>query len=271
MPSPQQANPGKTAASFTDDEVLGEKLYIRQPARGYRFGADALLLAAWASRNTPIHLQGLKVVDLCAGTGVVGLAFSVMRSDVAALHAVEASPDLAAHLNHNLSQGGGRFDVRADIRDVRELSGVLADVILMNPPYFEPGSGRLSPDPYRAMARHQVLGDIDELLAAAVRCMHDNTLFFMEYPVETIARVEHALARLGVRVHHQMDVSSHADRPPWIRLLAIGRAATPCRLHSPLVIHGHGASVSSLNVDAVVHGDPRVWAPQPLPHVPPEA
>jgi tRNA1Val (adenine37-N6)-methyltransferase len=271
MPSPSEASPALTASACTDDVLLGERLKIRQPARGYRLGLDALLLAAWASRNTPVHPQRLHVLDLCAGTGVVGLAFSVMREDVGALNAVEASPELSLILQHNLSQGHGRFRVRAELQDVRELSGLHADVILMNPPYFEPGSGRLSPNPYRAMARHQVLGNIDELLAAAVRCMHDNTLFFMAYPVDRMARVESALERLKVYAHHRLDIASHPERPPWIRLLAIGRRPTTCSVHSPLVIHGHGASVAALHVDGVVHGDPRVWAPQSALSVPLEA
>ncbi len=271
MRTSPDANTAASSSSFTDDVLLGQKLHIRQPARGYRLGIDALLLAAWASRHTPERAQGLHVLDLCAGTGVVGLAFAVMRNDVDALHAVEANPDMTTHLQHNLLQGGGRFSARAEARDVRALRGARADVILMNPPYFEPGSGRLSPDPYRAMARHQVLGDIDELLAAAVRCMDDNTLFFMAYPPDGMARVEQTLATLHVHLHHRVDVASRADRPPWIRLLAIGRCFSPCTAHSPLVIHGHGASVSTLDVDAVLRGDARLWAPQTVSSPPSEA
>ena len=270
QPSPD-VNAAASSSSYTDDVLLGEKLRIRQPARGYRLGLDALLLAAWASRNTPVRAHGLHVLDLCAGTGVVGLAFAVMRNDVAALHAVEANPDMATHLQHNLLQGGGRFSARAEARDLRELRGLQADVILMNPPYFAPGSGRLSPDPYRAMARHQVLGDIDELLAAAVRCMGDNTLFFLAYPPDGMARVEQTLATLDVHLHHRVDVASRADRPPWIRLLAIGRCFSPCTEHSPLVIHGHGASLSSLDLAAILRGDARLWAPQAISSTPSEA
>lgn len=261
-PSPE-VNAAARTSSWTDDLFLGDKLCIRQPVRGYRFGLDAFLLAAWTSRSTPALAQGLRVLDLCAGTGVVGLAFALMRHDVDSLHAVEANPDMATILQHNLLQGGGRFRVRADVRDARELTGVQADVIIMNPPYFEPGSGRLSPDPYRAMARHQVLGNIDELLSAAVRCMHDTTVFYMAYPVDGIARVERALAELQVHIHQHMDVASRPDRAPWMRLLAIGRCFKTCTVHSPLVIHGHGASVMLADVDAIVRGEPGMWAPQP--------
>lgn len=269
-PSPE-VNAAARDSSWTDDLLLGDKLHIRQPARGYRFGLDALLLAVWASRNTPALAQGLRVLDLCAGTGVVGLAFALMRDDVDFLHAVEANPDMAPYLQYNLLQGGGRFRARADVQDARALAGAEADVIVMNPPYFESGSGRLSPDPYRAMARHQVLGNIDELLSAAARCMHDTTIFYMAYPVDGIARVERVLAKLQMHIHQYMDVASRPERVPWMRLLAIGRCVKTCTVHSPLVIHGHGASVSTLHVDAIVQGDPRMWAPQPACSDPSEA
>src|SRR3954451_24519895 len=75
---------------FTDDAILGGKLRLKQPARGHRFGHDAILLAAACPARA-----GEQVVDLGAGVGAAGLALAA-RVDGCAVTLVEIDPPLAA-------------------------------------------------------------------------------------------------------------------------------------------------------------------------------
>ena len=61
---------GKSKEPFTDDAALGGRLTLRQPARGHRFGHDAILLAA----ATPAA-AGEVAVDLGAGVGTKVIAY----------------------------------------------------------------------------------------------------------------------------------------------------------------------------------------------------
>src|SRR5690242_21787994 len=79
----------RRGADLTDDAALGGRLRLRQPARGHRFGHDAILLAAACPAQ-----HGEIAVDLGAGVGAAGLAL-VLRVAGLTMHLVELDPELA--------------------------------------------------------------------------------------------------------------------------------------------------------------------------------
>src|SRR5580692_6263722 len=98
--------------SFTDDLVLGGRLTLRQPARGHRFGHDAILLAA----ATPAS-AGDVAVDLGAGVGAAGLALARRVAGVA-VRLVEIEAALAALAAENATRNGLGDRVTAHALDV---------------------------------------------------------------------------------------------------------------------------------------------------------
>lgn len=125
------------AAETTTDGFLGGRLRLTQPKKGYRAGADAVLLAAAGG--------GGRVLDAGAGVGTVGLCLAWRRPD-ARVTLLERAPDLAALADANM-RGNGLADrveiVVGDIRD-RPVPMHHFDAVLCNPPFFEaaraPGS-----------------------------------------------------------------------------------------------------------------------------------
>src|SRR5437764_1285321 len=123
---------------FTDDAVLGGRLILRQPARGHRFGHDAILLAA----ATPAA-AGEVAVDLGAGVGAAGLALA-RRVAGLTVHLVEIDAELATLARHNAERNGFAGGAAAHALDVAGpfeafaaagLAAGCADRVLMNPPF----------------------------------------------------------------------------------------------------------------------------------------
>src|SRR5262249_51630009 len=98
--------------SVTDDAALGGRLRLRQPARGHRFGHDAILLAA----ATPAA-AGEVAVDLGAGVGAAGLALA-WRVAGLTVRLVEIEPSLAALAAENAARNGLADRVSAHALDV---------------------------------------------------------------------------------------------------------------------------------------------------------
>ena len=150
--SPALENP-PIADGLTEDRWLGGKLALVQPRRGHRIGTDAALLAAGA--GTP---EG-RIVDVGAGVGAVGLAL-IRQSARAFADLIEVDPELARLAGINAARNGleGRARVlRLDVLKHRErreagLPDEAADCVVTNPPFFEDGTVRASPDPRRARA-----------------------------------------------------------------------------------------------------------------------
>src|SRR5215510_7487271 len=86
--------------TLTDDAALGGRLRLLQPARGHRFGHDAILLAASTEAQ-----PGESAVDLGAGVGTAGLALAVRCSGVR-VTLVEIDERLTALATENAKRNG---------------------------------------------------------------------------------------------------------------------------------------------------------------------
>jgi tRNA1(Val) A37 N6-methylase TrmN6 len=154
MPDPSSGfDSDLVADGFTVDRWLGGRLALVQPKGGHRVGTDAALLAAAA--GTP---QG-RIADVGAGVGAVGLALA-QQSERAFADLIEVDADLARLAEINAARNGLQARVRVLKLDVvkpgeRRAAGLAderADCVVTNPPFFEPGTVRVSPNQGRARA-----------------------------------------------------------------------------------------------------------------------
>lgn len=116
------------------DGILHRSYYLYQPKQGYRFGTDAILLAA----SVPTAFTG-EVAELGAGVGAVtvGIAHYVPGAQITA---IEKDPDVAGCLAYNLALNklAERAQmIQADITDLSpELTGRFGYVVA-NPPFHD--------------------------------------------------------------------------------------------------------------------------------------
>ncbi len=164
------------------DRLLDGSLLIEQPVQGYRVGFDPLLLSAFA----PLVKQGSKVMDLGCGAGAVFLSLSLRQPELA-ITAMDREPEFCslalanAHLN-NLS------DVSILEADIRQHPCSFAsndfDLVLANPPFYPKGSGRLSADPKRAAAHHELHGNLIDWLRCGEYLTTDDGWFCLIHLAE---------------------------------------------------------------------------------------
>ena len=112
----------------------GPPRFLLEPKRGYRFRAESTLISELVSPDA------LKILDLGAGCGVVGLSAAAAAPN-ARVTLVERNTVLASLARENLASSPAEgCVVETDLRDA-ELDGPF-DLIVTNPPYFRPGSGQ---------------------------------------------------------------------------------------------------------------------------------
>ena len=171
--------------STTEDTLFGGRVALAQPAkgRGYRVNVDAVLLGAFAAGalgGTQPARRAHAAFDLGAGVGGVGLSLVHLG---AAEHVtmVEIDPGLAKLATANAQANGWseRISViRADVSDTSAVPAGAADLVVCNPPYVEPGRGRL-PAASRAQARS---GSLSGFLDAARRLAGRRARVCVVYP-----------------------------------------------------------------------------------------
>lgn len=171
----------------TRDLFLGGKVTALQPAKGYRAGIDAVLLAA----SVPAK-SGETVLELGCGVGVASLC---LASRVPALQiiGVELQPAYAA-----LAKQNGVDVVNADLRTLpADLRNRQFTHVMMNPPYFDRAAGSAAPDAGRdiAMGGDTPLGD---WIDVAIKRLAPKGFFTMILRIERLPEVLAALlGRIG--------------------------------------------------------------------------
>jgi tRNA1Val (adenine37-N6)-methyltransferase len=199
-------------ASFTTDTFFKGKIKVMQHPAGYRFSIDAVLLAYHAR-----PLAGEKVADLGAGCGIISLIMAFRQPDVR-IYAVELQPQLAELAAANVKQN--RLADRIDVLGVdlkllnpKMTAGPL-DLIVCNPPYRRPGSGRVNPNSQRAVARHEIKTNLGDVLQTAHRMLRPAGRLAAVYPAERTTdilsqmRTERIEPKLIRMVHSNADAEA---------------------------------------------------------------
>ncbi len=243
----------------SSDRWLGGRLTLLQPRRGHRAGSDAALLAAAAD------LSEGRIADAGAGVGAVGLAL-LQRQPPLGADLIEIDPRLARLAADNAALNGvsGRSRIlELDICDARArrevgLADDAADAVVTNPPFFEPGTVRISPD--EGKARAHVFTDQTRAapLVAWIRaCLAilkpGGRLVMIHRPDALGAILAGAENRLGalalLPVHPRAGASAH-------RLIVSGvkGSRAPLRIAPALILHQADGRLTAA-ADAIHRGE----------------
>lgn len=219
---------------YTEDSILRSDLVISQPAGGYRFAIDAVLLADFI-RCGPED----SVLEIGAGSGVVMILMAA-KNEYRSATAVEIQEELAELCRRNFERNH-LPNARVVHEDIRNAGHLLADktfdLIYSNPPYRKLGAGRLNPSMQKAIARHEIKMKLEDLFEFADRFLKPDGRLTIILP-EFRERDFHQLAE-SFRFHPRewKYVHSFADQPPAFFLASIGKIASPLQEHPPLMIY----------------------------------
>lgn len=179
-------------AGTSRDDILFGELNLIQPLEGPRVSVDTILLAA-ASRVK----RGDRVLELGCAHGAVLFILARKYPEAAAFEGLEIAEDLVEIARENARLNGldGRVHVsRGDLREIRRLYAAESfDVVLMNPPYNDPGRSRVSPRSAKAVARHGTTCSLTDVFSAARFLLKPRGRFFL---VLRAARAAEALTLL---------------------------------------------------------------------------
>jgi len=169
---------------------------VFQPKNGYRFSVDPIILAAHAD---PKPEQ--RVVDLGTGCGIIPLILS-HRYKETFITGIEIQKELAALAEKSIQANRLTERVSILLSDIRTLKpsdiGGYADLVITNPPYKKKKSGRINPDPGKAIARHEIELTLVELLRSAKRILCPNGRFMIIFPTERLGELMHEMEKNGI-------------------------------------------------------------------------
>lgn len=195
----------------------------------FPLGTDSVLLANFISLP-----KNARVADLGSGAGTLGLLLCAGNSSC---HVTGVELDPAAHrlALENIRSNRLQARMTALNADVRELSGVLPanafDWVVSNPPYFPPGSGKLSEK--HTLARCEETLTLEQLCAAAARLLPTGGRFALVHRPERLCDIFCALRQNGMEPKRLQFVRHRADAPVCLILLEARRGGRPGLQYEP--------------------------------------
>lgn len=161
------------------ETIPGSNLKIIQKKRGYRYSVDALLLAEFCQ----VH-AGDKVIDLGTGSGIVALLL-VEKCPTAQMVGLEIQPGLADVARRNVKLNSLEDKITILNEDVRKVRGIFPEdsfhQVVSNPPFLRTKTGRLSQSQEKAVAKHELALELEDLVQAARHLLKEGGRFSLIY------------------------------------------------------------------------------------------
>jgi tRNA1Val (adenine37-N6)-methyltransferase len=201
---------------------------------------EPVLLSSFVTLKSP-----RKIADFGAGSGVMGLLLALRfpKSRVTLVEMQKALFDLCLR---NIDDNGlsGRVDaIRIDIREIRsELSGL--DVVVSNPPFRRPGTGRVSRrgGGQCASARHEKELPLGELCASAARALRGRGRFYLVHHPERLVEIMDSLRAARLEPKRLRFVHGRQGLEPKMMLMEAVRDGNPgLKVDTPLYVYKEGS------------------------------
>ena len=225
------------ATGETLDALFEGRVTLFQSRFGYRFSIDALLLASFVSVK-----RGDAIVDLGCGNGVVSLTLAELHRSVT-VTGIELQAAMSERAQRSVRLNGLEERITiiaADVRKRRDLpkQGVF-DVAVCNPPYRKPGSGRISANDERRIARHELHGDVGDFLRAGALLLRQKGRMALVYLAPRSADLIVAMRQAGIEPKRLRMVHSFPDAEASLLLIeGVKGGRAGLTVLAPLVIYG---------------------------------
>ena len=239
----------------SESALLGGRVRLRQPIKGYRAGMDAALLAA-AVAARPGAKADERVFEAGCGAGAVLMQIAARRPDTI-LSGLERDPAAAlARENARLNGVSDRTTIlTGDVADsYRSLDLPLADWAISNPPFFDDETALRAPSPGKrgAWIADDGLAAWTGLLLKATR---EGGRILMIHRADRLADI---LSMLGEKAgsFSILPIQPFADQPAkrvLVQAVRTGRA--PLKLLPALILHDRSGAKHTPEAEAILRGE----------------
>ena len=238
MTSETRASLIKPGERLDDLQLNGLEL-IQDPNK-FCFGVDAVFLSDFV-RVKP----GETVLDMGTGNGIIPVLLSA-KTQGKKFTGLEIQPDTAemARRSVRLNHLEERIEiVTGDIKEAAEIfKPAFFDVITTNPPYMPAEHGLRNPDSARAIARHEVMCSLDDILRESMRLLQDKGRFYMIHRPFRLTEIMIKMNHYKIEPKRIQFIYPYIDKEPAMVLIeGVRGAKSRVTVEPPIIIYDRPA------------------------------
>lgn len=218
-----------------DDLQRNHYKIIQDPDR-FCFGMDAVLLSGFARAK-----EGDKVLDLGTGTGIIPILMEA-KTKAAHLTGLEIQAESADMAARSVRLNGLDKKIKiitGDIKEAVSLFGAASfDVVTCNPPYMTEHHGLTNLTEPKAIARHELLCTLEDVICQGAKLLKPGGNFFMVHRPFRLADIIVLLRKYKLEPKRMKLVYPYADKEPNMVLLEANRGGRPhMTVEKPLIVY----------------------------------
>lgn len=208
---------------------------IQNPDR-FCFGMDAVLLSGFARAK-----EGSSVLDMGTGTGIIPILMEA-KTKAARLIGLEIQEESADMARRSVALNGLEEKIRIITGDIKEAGSLFNaasfDVITCNPPYMIGQHGLVNPEDAKAIARHEILCTLEDVIRQAAGLLKPGGNFFMVHRPFRLAEIMTLLCQYKLEPKRMQMVYPFVDKEPNMVLIEANRGGKPrMKVERPLIIY----------------------------------
>ena len=211
-------------------------LQLIQNPEGFCFGVDAVFLSDFA-RVKPEET----VLDLGTGNGIIPILLSA-KTKGKKFTGLEIQRDTAEMAKRSVAYNHLEDKIEIVTGDIREASEIFKpaffDVITTNPPYMLSEHGLRNENDARAIARHEVLCTLDDILRESMRLLQDKGRFYMVHRPFRLTEILIKMNHYKIEPKRIQFIHPYIDKEPVLVLVEGVRGARPrVTVEPPVIIY----------------------------------
>lgn len=212
----------------------GYKL-IQNPER-FCFGIDAVLLSGYAKAK-----KDETVLDLCSGNGIIPILMEA-KTECNQFVAVEIQSDNVDMARRSIRLNNLQDKICALEADVNSLEGIFKqgsfDVITCNPPYMPVGTGYINDYSPKAIARHEIMCNIQQIMRVSSKMLKYGGRMYMIHRPNRLADIFAGARENKLEPKSMKMVQSYINKEPSMVLLEFAKNGKPMlNVEAPLIIY----------------------------------
>jgi tRNA1Val (adenine37-N6)-methyltransferase len=218
------------------DELHRNGYQIIQNSQKFCFGMDAVLLSGFARVKA-----GERALDMGTGTGIIPILLrgKTEGCSFVGLEIQEESADMARrsviynHLEDSISI------VTGDIKEAAALFGAASfDVVTCNPPYMTGNHGLVNPEQPKAIARHEILCTLEDVVRQAAKVLRPGGRFYLVHRPFRLAEILTLLVRYKLEPKRMRLVYPFVDKEPNMVIIeGLSGGRSRITVEKPLIVY----------------------------------
>lgn len=218
------------------DDLQRNGYRIIQNRDGFCFGMDAVLLSGFARVKEREH-----ALDLGTGTGIIPILLEAKTpgEHFTGLEIQKRSADMARR-SVELNGLSNRISiVEGDIKEAVSMFGRASfDVVTSNPPYMTGSHGLVNPELPKAIARHEILCTLEDVISQAAGLLRENGRFYMVHRPFRLAEIMTVMVKYHLEPKRMKLVYPYIDKEPNMVLIeGLKGGRSRITVEKPLIVY----------------------------------